>query len=146
MAGEFEFRITSTYIRFTPVSIIVDPDDYVITESDPVQTSWRHTTANPVNITINDGDITTVEFGNLCLGPGGGLTLGFWSNKNGEKTMNDGGTVAPELALLTRVEPSQCYRRQLRSRKLHPIPNLDTERELQPTWLTCSQPNWQRWC
>jgi hypothetical protein len=26
----------------------------------------------------------TVEFGNVCLGAGGGLTLGFWSNKNGQ--------------------------------------------------------------
>jgi len=26
-----------------------------------------------------------VSFGNVCLGPGNGLTLGFWSNKNGQK-------------------------------------------------------------
>jgi hypothetical protein len=26
----------------------------------------------------------TVDFGNVCLGAGGGLTLGFWSNKNGQ--------------------------------------------------------------
>ena len=88
------------YIRFTPVSIIVDPDDYVITESDPVETSWHHTTPNPVNITLHDGDNPTIVFGNLCLGPGGGLTLGFWSNKNGQATMNDGGTLCPELSLL----------------------------------------------
>jgi hypothetical protein len=25
-----------------------------------------------------------VEFGNVCLGAGGGKTLGFWSNKNGQ--------------------------------------------------------------
>ena len=88
------------FIRFTPVSIILAPDDYVITESDPVETSWHHTTPNPVNITLHDGDTTTIEFGNLCLGPGGGLTLGFWSNKNGQATMNDGGTLCPELSLL----------------------------------------------
>jgi hypothetical protein len=33
---------------------------------------------------LNDGENKTVEFGNLCLGAGGGLTLGFWSNKNGQ--------------------------------------------------------------
>jgi len=27
---------------------------------------------------------TTLQFGNVCLGAGGGLTLGFWSNKNGQ--------------------------------------------------------------
>ena len=29
----------------------------------------------------------TVRFGNVCLGAGGGLTLGFWSNKNGGKVI-----------------------------------------------------------
>jgi hypothetical protein len=37
----------------------------------------------------------------VCLGGGGGHTLGFWSNKNGQATMNDGGTTDPELALLS---------------------------------------------
>jgi hypothetical protein len=87
--------------RFTPVSIIVAPDDYVVTEYDPLQTNWLHTTANPVNVSLANGDEKTVEFGNVCLGAGGGLTLGYWSNKNGEKTMNDGGTLAPELTLLS---------------------------------------------
>jgi hypothetical protein len=87
-------------IRFTPVAVTVDPDDYIVTEGDPAETNWVHTTTNPVNVTLAAGDEKTVEFGNLCLGPGGGHTLGFWSNKNGQATMNDGGTVAPELALL----------------------------------------------
>jgi hypothetical protein len=30
------------------------------------------------------GGTATISFGNVCLGPGGGLTLGFWSNKNGQ--------------------------------------------------------------
>lgn len=40
------------------------------------------------------------DFGNLALGGGGGHTLGFWSNKNGQATMGDGGSDAPELAML----------------------------------------------
>jgi hypothetical protein len=71
-------------IRFTPADVIVDPDDFVVTEFTPVETNWLSTTANPVDVTLADGDNKTVEFGNLCLGPGGGLTLGFWSNKNGQ--------------------------------------------------------------
>jgi len=86
--------------RFTPVSVIVAPDDYVVSEFDPAETNWMHTTSNPVNVTVNAGQTATVEFGNLCLGPGGGHTLGFWSNKNGQATMNDGGSVCSELALL----------------------------------------------
>jgi hypothetical protein len=44
---------------------------------------------------------TRVDFGNVCLGFGGGKTLGFWSNKNGATQINDGASVASELALLT---------------------------------------------
>jgi len=33
---------------------------------------------------VVSGGTTTISFGNVCLGPGGGLTLGFWSNKNGQ--------------------------------------------------------------
>jgi hypothetical protein len=86
--------------RFTPVSIVVAPDDYTVSEFDPAETNWMHTTSNPVNVTVDAGETETVEFGNLCLGPGGGHTLGFWSNKNGLATMNDGGTVCSELTLL----------------------------------------------
>ena len=86
--------------RFTPVSVVIAPDDYTVSEFDPAETNWIHTTANPVNVTVDAGETETVEFGNLCLGPGGGHTLGFWSNKNGLATINDGGTVCSELALL----------------------------------------------
>ena len=86
--------------RFTPVSVVVAPDNYTVSEFDPAETNWIHTTLNPVNVTVDAGETETVEFGNLCLGPGGGHTLGFWSNKNGLATMNDGGSVCSELALL----------------------------------------------
>ena len=86
--------------RFTPVSVIVAPDDYTVSEFDPAETNWIHTTPNPVNVTVGAGETQTVEFGNLCLGAGGGHTLGFWSNKNGLATMNDGGSVCSELTLL----------------------------------------------
>lgn len=72
------------FIRYTPVTIIVDPDDYIVTEFYPVELNWMGTTLNPVYITVAAGDNSTVEFGNLCLGAGGGLTLGFWSNNNGK--------------------------------------------------------------
>jgi hypothetical protein len=39
-----------------------------------------------------NADVTGLDFGNICFGPAsGGYTLGYWSNKNGEKTMNNGG-------------------------------------------------------
>lgn len=88
------------FIRFTPVDMIVDPDTYTVTEFDPLETNWLHTTLNPVEVTLDDGDDKTVEFGNVCTGAGGGHTKGYWSNKNGQATMNDGGTWVPEINLL----------------------------------------------
>jgi hypothetical protein len=72
------------YIRYTPVDLYLDPDDYLVTEFDPIQTNWVHTTTNPVTIQLGSGEEKTVRFGNVCLGPGGGHTIGFWSNKNGQ--------------------------------------------------------------
>ncbi|MBV9791916.1 MAG: hypothetical protein JOZ51_27265, partial [Chloroflexi bacterium] len=40
------------YIRFTPVSIIVAPDDYTVTEFMPIETNWMRTTPNPVLVTL----------------------------------------------------------------------------------------------
>jgi hypothetical protein len=97
--------------RFTPVSMILDPDDYVVTEYHPIQTNWFQTAGlldgvaqnpiNPVNVTLAADDEKTVTFGNLCTGAGGGLTLGFWSNKNGAKALsaNGGAVLSGVLAL-----------------------------------------------
>jgi len=86
---------SADYTRFTPVSITVDPDTYTVTEADPVQTNWIHTSLNSITLTLADGDDNTVEFGNVCVGAGGGLTLGFWSNKNGQALFG-----ADDLALM----------------------------------------------
>jgi hypothetical protein len=89
------------YIRFTPVDIILDPDDYTVCELDPIQPNWVATTDKCFAVSLAAGGSATVEFGNVCLGGGGGHTLGYWSNKNGRKTMEDGGSLAPELADLS---------------------------------------------
>lgn len=88
--------------RFTPISMVLDPDEYVVTEATPVEPNWFGTTENPVNVTLANGDNKNVEFGNVCVGAGGGLTLGFWSNKNGEKLFNAGTdlTLMQELNLV----------------------------------------------
>ncbi len=43
------------------------------------------------------------DFGNVKLGAGGGFTLGFWSNKNGQKVIFDGNTAIPELTMLNNL-------------------------------------------
>jgi len=68
--------------KLTPVSIVVSPGCYTAQEGDA--TSWIHTTAKIDSKEVVAGGTATISFGNVCLGPGGGLTLGFWSNKNGQ--------------------------------------------------------------
>jgi hypothetical protein len=74
----------------TPVSNLeLDPGDYTVAEGTPIQSNWLHTTPTSVDVTLDPGKTETVEFGNVCLGAGGGLTLGFWSNKNGQALGSD---------------------------------------------------------
>ena len=81
--------------RFTPVTMIVDPDDYVVTEYMPIETNWYSTTTNPVSVTLAENDDKTATFGNVCSVAGhGGLTLGFWSNKNGQALITGGNLTA----------------------------------------------------
>ena len=63
---------------------VVDPGTYHVIEGTPVEMTWVHTTASTVDLTLAADETKTADFGNLCLGAGGGLTLGFWSNKNGQ--------------------------------------------------------------
>jgi hypothetical protein len=58
--------------------------DYTITEWVADQNCWKNTTNMNVPLTLSKYEQSvTVQFGNVCLGAGGGHTLGFWSNKNG---------------------------------------------------------------
>lgn len=71
--------------RFTPECLMLDAGSYNVCEDSPVEMNWIRTTATCINATVTDGETTNVDFGNLCLGGGGGLTLGFWSNPNGQR-------------------------------------------------------------
>lgn len=46
-------------------------------------------------VMVDGGDTSGLYFGNICLGAGGGHTLGFWSNKNGKSLFN-----ADDLSLM----------------------------------------------
>jgi hypothetical protein len=74
---------------------LVPDTDYFVTEGTPVQGNWVHSTTiylghdgspqNPAGpLTVTAGQTTLVAFGNYCTIPSHGLTLGFWSNKNGQ--------------------------------------------------------------
>jgi hypothetical protein len=67
-------------------------------QSAPVDPSLA--VVNPAAVESAAGETTEVRFGNYCMVPSGGKTLGFWSNRNGFKQMNDGDSVDSELLLL----------------------------------------------
>ena len=90
---------------------------YTVTEGAPSETNWFNSDPGPnptalspstppfkmVSVTsgVTGGETAFLDFGNYCTVASGGLTLGFWSNKNGFDQMNDGGSVTPELTLLS---------------------------------------------
>ena len=79
-----------------PRCMVVAPDSYNVYEDTPIETNWVHSTPTSVQFTLAECATQNVSFGNFCLGPGGGLTLGFWSNKNGQKLETDA-----DFAMLT---------------------------------------------
>jgi hypothetical protein len=67
---------------------INDSTKYTISELPPVGWFpvgvWENTTPTSGTATANALNVPGPNFGNVCLGAGGGLTLGYWSNKNGQ--------------------------------------------------------------
>ena len=89
-------------VALTPKTWSVLYGAYDVTESTPIETNWLHTTDTTQSATVDSTTPDpTVTFGNVCLGGGGGHTLGFWSNKNGQAQINDGGSSVTELGLLS---------------------------------------------
>lgn len=74
---------------FTSVSIDLAPGEYTVSEYDALESNWVHTTPISEVVLLDFGDEELVEFGNLCLGGGGGRTKGFWTNKNGQALIGE---------------------------------------------------------
>ncbi len=69
---------------------------YTVTEV-PASSSWVASSGAPCTFTINCANASnafTCNFGNYCKTPSGGLTIGFWSNKNGQALINAGDLAA----------------------------------------------------
>jgi hypothetical protein len=86
-------------------SNLTTPGDYVVTEANANETTWHHSTGGTSMIMLASGGAETRTFGNYCTAPGGGLTMGFWSNKNGNKILTgnsagNGQTLLPAVVTL----------------------------------------------
>jgi hypothetical protein len=75
----------------------LDPsfNPFTVTEGTPNEPNWFHSTSVSQQVNAILHQTVSVEFGNYCKVPSGGLTLGFWSNKNGQALI----TAADLLAL-----------------------------------------------
>jgi hypothetical protein len=89
----------------TPECRFLEPGTHEAVESPSSIGNWQATTSTAqTGEVVEGGEPVSIQFGNLCLGPGGGLTLGFWSNKNGQNKMGDAPNGAtPELTMLTNL-------------------------------------------
>jgi hypothetical protein len=104
--------------RETPRCVVVDPGTYAVIEGTPIELNWVHTTPTEVDVDVAANDTANVSFGNVCLGPGGGLTLGFWSNKNGQKLESTGDfTLLTGLCLRNATGGNQDFTASLANNK-----------------------------
>jgi len=81
------------------------PGSYTVTEVKPTSTFASTATSCSETLAVDEAcagtNATCSSFGNVCLGAGGGHTLGFWSNKVGQAALNDESGSGPELAILS---------------------------------------------
>jgi hypothetical protein len=90
---EFQIQDGVNFTRLTPINMILPaPHDYTVLEVMPIQQNWFNTDPGFGSLqktaTVTTVGPTTESFGNVCVGAGGGLTIGFWSNKNGQALIN----------------------------------------------------------
>jgi MYXO-CTERM domain-containing protein len=78
--------------------------DYTVCEEYPIQDNWMQTAPLEGCYTVlvpTTHGLCMYDFGNLCLGEGGGHTPGYWSNKNGHHNFLGDDDGVSSLALLT---------------------------------------------
>jgi hypothetical protein len=73
----------------------------------PPTGNWVNTTPSWVQVTVSAEACRLIaNFGNVCLGAGGGLTHGYWLNINGQNSMTtdpDGGGMNANLNFLSKL-------------------------------------------
>jgi len=80
----FHIDGNTKYDRFTPISITIPAGAYTVSEAAPRQSNWIPTTPISAQISLNIDEERTVEFGNVCVGPGGAESIAFWIGCKGE--------------------------------------------------------------
>jgi len=87
--------IANDIVGSTPLDATLAPNTYTVAEYVPTQINWLATTPTSASVTVAAAGDETVWFGNVCVGAGGGLTIGFWTNKQAARILGaDSGALA----------------------------------------------------
>lgn len=83
---------------------------YSVSELFPVENNWIQTYPVPNLYTgqFTANTINGLDFGNVCVGEGGGRTMGFWGNKNGQALI-DADDMAALVALNLKNEDGSDF-------------------------------------
>jgi hypothetical protein len=87
----------------TPKCAYVLAGTYTLVERSANELNWIHTTPSQVEFDVDTDYTENITFGNVCIGGGGGLTLGYWSNKNGQRLETDSDFAALTAANLVKA-------------------------------------------
>jgi hypothetical protein len=102
----------------TPRCGYVRVGTYTILERSANELNWIHTTPTEVETDVDLDYTEEVTFGNVCIGAGGGFTLGYWSNKNGQRLETDSDFAAlTALNLVTAQGTAQDFTQMLAQNK-----------------------------
>lgn len=71
----------------TPKCAYVRVGTHTVLERSANELNWIHTTPTEVEFDVDTDYTEQVTFGNVCMGAGGGFTLGYWSNPNGQRLL-----------------------------------------------------------
>ncbi|MCC6621773.1 MAG: hypothetical protein IT385_10995, partial [Deltaproteobacteria bacterium] len=108
LAGETTATVATTDQDGTYVFADLAEGLYVVCEAMPEEGNWNQTAPTEIcyEVTVPSEDASSclLDFGNLCLGSGGGHTCGFWHNKNGQSVFMNGDKGQAALALLRSLD------------------------------------------
>ena len=76
---------SSGYYSFADLSSAL----YSVFEKSPIETNWVPTTDTLKEKFVDWADSIKIEFGNVCLGPGGGKGIGYWKSHNGKTLLEN---------------------------------------------------------
>jgi len=93
----------------TPHCQYVLAGDYRVHARGPNELNWTHTTPVDVDFDVDTDYTEQVTFGTVCVGAGGGLTIGYWNTSGAQLTARGDFTALTALNLVTGQGTAQDF-------------------------------------